>query len=410
MGINSEEKERRKTGAPQTLPFLEFVVLTAMLTSLAALSIDAILPALDRLGQELNASSVHQQQLSVSLFFVGMALGQLFFGPFSDAKGRVPAILLGIGIFIVGSLICMFATDMTLFLFGRIVQAFGASGPRIGCMALVRDIFVGNAMAKVMSFIMVVFIIVPMLAPVIGQWVMLWHSWQAIFSVIMVLSTLTGIWFFVRQPETHRKENRRPFELIELLGSAKYILCHRKVINYIFVTGYVFGAFLAYLSASQTIFVGFYQAEQTFPYLFALLAFSIGMASFFNGKMVMKFGMHTLVRFALFGAIIFSMTLYITLLIYSGLPPMALLVALFFAGFFFIGVLFGNVNAIAMEPLGHIAGLGAAIIGSLTSAMAVCVAVLIDSFLIDNLYPIAIGFLICFGLAKTHFFLANKNT
>ena len=389
-----------------TLSLPEFVTLIALLTSLVALSIDAILPALDVIGAKLNAQSAQHTHLSVSLFFAGMAFGQLFFGPFADSKGRIPTIFWGLIIFFIGSLVCMFSTDMNMFLAGRLIQAFGVSGPRIASLAAIRDIYVGDGMARVMSFIMMVFIMVPMLAPIIGQWVLDWHSWQAIFAVFIFVGILGGAWFYVRQPETLPAQHRQSFSWPVFRKSIRFIFTHRKVMNYTLAMGFIFGSFLAYISASQTIFVGYYGADEYFPYIFATLAFSIGLASYFNGKMVMRFGMHALVKHALRGAITFAFVLFTLLLAYDGLPPMLLTIAVLFVGFFFVGILFGNMNAMAMEPLGHIAGLGAAIIGSLSSAISVPVAVFIDSFLEGDLYPIAIGFMVFFSLAKINMKIA----
>jgi DHA1 family bicyclomycin/chloramphenicol resistance-like MFS transporter len=253
---------------------------------------------------------------------------------------------------------------------------------------------------------MMVFIMVPMLAPIIGQWVLDWHSWQAIFAVFIFVGVLGGAWFYVRQPETLPAQHRQSFSWPVFRQSVRFILTHRKVMNYTLAMGFIFGSFLAYISASQTIFVGYYGADEYFPYIFATLAFSIGLASYFNGKMVMRFGMHALVKHALRGAITFAFVLFTLLLAYDGLPPMLLTIAVLFVGFFFVGILFGNMNAMAMEPLGHIAGLGAAIIGSLSSAISVPVAVFIDSFLEGDLYPIAIGFMVFFSLAKINMKIA----
>jgi len=391
-----------------TLSLPEFVTLMAFLTSLVAQSIDAILPALDVIGAELNATSTNQTHLSVSLFFVGMAAGQLFFGPLADAKGRLIAIVLGLIIFLIGSVICMLSTSMEVLLLGRLVQAFGVSGPRIASLAVIRDLYAGDAMARVMSFIMMVFILVPMLAPIVGQIVLDLHSWEAIFAMFMVVGIVGGCWFYFRQPETLTAENRQPFSWKKLGQSARYVLTHKQVMNYTLAMGCIFGAFLAYLSASQTIFQGFYGVGDAFAYIFATLAFSIGLASYFNGRMVMRFGMHTLVKHALRGAIDFAITLFLLVLYFDGLPPLLLLIVVLFSGFFFVGILFGNMNAMAMEPLGHIAGLGAALIGSLSSIIAVPIAVLVDSFLVDDIYPIGIGFLVFFGIAMVNIKLAGK--
>lgn len=386
-----------QTHAKATLSLLEFVALMALLSSLVALCIDAILPALSQIGTALNSSGAQQNHLMISLFFVGMAFGQLFFGPFADTKGRRATIMLGLVIFALGTGICMVANSMEMMLFGRFVQAFGVSGPRISCMAIIRDIYVGNQMAKVMSFIMMVFIMVPMIAPIMGQLIMQLFNWWYILVAFLVIGLLTGIWFMLRQPETLTKANRQPFSMTQAIISAKFILLHRQVMAYIGVMGCIFGAFLAYISASQTIYQEMYDMGDWFPYIFATLAFSIGIASYINSQLVERFGMVRLCHIALYGHIVVSFFILLMALYYDGMPPIAMFIASLFIDFFFVGIIFGNMNSLAMQPLGQVAGMGAALIGAISSAISVPIAIFVDSFLTTNILPIIIGFLI-FGL------------
>jgi DHA1 family bicyclomycin/chloramphenicol resistance-like MFS transporter len=383
-----------------TLGLLEFVVLMASLTSMVALSIDAMLPALTEIGHALGSKDAHESHLIVSVFFIGMAFGQLYYGPASDAKGRRWAILSGIAIFMLGTVICMLAESMTVMLIGRIVQAFGVSGPRIASIALIRDQYAGEAMARVMSFIMMVFILVPMIAPAFGQMILNVGSWQYIFSSFLVISLALGVWFYIRQPETLPVESRAKFSWAALWKSSKYVLTHRKVMAYTLAMGFIFGAFLAYLSASQTIFQEIYQTAELFPLYFAVLAFSIGFASFVNGALVMRMGMHRLSYLALVGMVVCSIVLLALAFHYAGIPPLWMFITTLFVTFFFIGILFGNLNAMAMVPLGDMAGVGAAIIGSLSSLFSVPIAIFVSSFIQDSITPIAIGFTL-FGVIAT---------
>jgi len=253
------------------LGLFEFVALMALMTSLVALSIDAMLPALHQIGDDLGIVATQDTHLIVSLFFIGMGFGQLYYGPVSDDKGRRYAIISGLIIFAIGSLVCMFAETLTVMLIGRVIQAFGVSGPRIAALAVIRDQYEGEAMARVMSFIMMVFILVPMLAPSFGQSILLMFSWHHIFSAFLVIGLLTGIWFFVRQPETLPKDQRSPFSWRQLAISSKYILTHRMVMFYTIAMGLIFGGFLAYISASQTVFQQIYDTGELFPLYFALL-------------------------------------------------------------------------------------------------------------------------------------------
>ncbi len=401
--------EDYKAHAQPTLSMTEFVALMAMLTSLVALCIDAMLPALNIIGNELNSTGSQQNHLIVTIFFVGMAFGQLFFGPFADTRGRRSSILLGLLIFCIGTVVCMLATSMEMMLFGRFVQAFGVAGPRISAMAIIRDIYVGATMAKVMSFIMMVFILVPMLAPILGQLVIQISGWWYILVWFLVIGVFTGSWFMLRQPETLTRDMRRPFSFTEIKEAAGFILTHRQVMAYILLMGCIFGAFLAYISASQTIFQTIYNMGDWFPYIFATLAFSIGFASFINSQLVERIGMLRLCHIALHGHIVMSCCLLISAVVFAGIPPIELFIGGLFIDFFFVGILFGNMNALAMQPLGQVAGVGAALIGAISSAMAVPIALIIDSFLAATITPIVTGFIV-FGIVSLMLFKFAQTT
>jgi DHA1 family bicyclomycin/chloramphenicol resistance-like MFS transporter len=403
--INSKANSKKKVD----IGLFEFVTLMALMTSLVALSIDSVLPALTQIGMDLGVTDPRQNHLIVSLFFVGMALGQLYYGPLSDDKGRRYVIISGLIVFAIGSLICMNAGSLEVMLIGRVIQAFGVSGPRIATLAVIRDKYEGEAMARVMSFIMMVFILVPMLAPIFGQTILFWFSWQHIFSSFLIYGLFIGLWFFVRQPETLPKEKRLPFSWSQLWVSSKFILSNKLVMFYTLSSGTIFGGFLAYISSSQTLFQDIYNTGELFPMYFAMLAFSIGLASFINGNLVMRLGMRKLCTWAMIGWLVFSSVLTTLCLVYDGIPPLWQFVSVMFCAFFCIGILFGNINAMAMQPLGEMAGLGAAIIGSLSSIISVPAAIFVSSFIDSSITPVALGFL---GFGSVSFVLywnANKS-
>ncbi|MFQ3235162.1 MAG: DHA1 family bicyclomycin/chloramphenicol resistance-like MFS transporter [Paraglaciecola sp.] len=404
----STSRQQTKTKTKPALGLVEFVALMAMMTSLVALSIDAMLPALNQIAVELDISDPQKTHLIVSLFFIGMALGQLYYGPLSDDKGRRYAIISGLIVFGIGTVVCMQADSLTVLLIGRVIQAFGVSGPRIAALAVIRDQYQGEAMARVMSFIMMVFILVPMLAPTFGQAVLEVSSWRHIFTSFLFIGLITGIWYFLRQPETLPKDKRTPFSWQQLWISSRFILTHKLAMFYTLSMGLIFGAFLAYISASQTVFQNIYDTGEMFPRYFAFLAFSIGLASFINGSLVMRLGMRKLCTWAIFGWLGFSILLTIICLIYQGVPPLNYFIAVLFAAFFCIGILFGNLNSMAMQPLGETAGLGAAIIGSLSSVIAVPTAVFIGSYIAYTITPIALGFVFFGSLSLTFFWLAER--
>ncbi|MEJ2753442.1 MAG: multidrug effflux MFS transporter, partial [Chloroflexota bacterium] len=326
--------------------FAEFVIITSLMMSLTALSIDAMLPALPQIGADLQVQSANGPQLVVSALFLGLALGQLFFGPLSDSTGRKPAIYSGLSLFVVGSLISVFAVNFPMMLAGRLVQGAGVSAPRAVGLALVRDRYEGRDMAQVMSFVMTVFILVPMIAPTLGQALLFVAGWRSIFGVFILLALITLLWFALRMPETLALEDRASFSLRRILSATREIFHIRPAIGYTVTAGLISGAHLGYLSSAQQIFQEQYQLGELFPIVFAIIAFAIGFASFLNARLVMRFGMRLLVRRSLIDIIGLSIAALGIALFTRGQPPLWLLMIYLMLTFFCVGILFGNQNAL----------------------------------------------------------------
>lgn len=372
----------------------EFVALISLTTSLTALSIDAILPALRDLGTALAVADARDTQLVVILFIFGMVFGEIFFGPLSDAIGRKKAILLGLAVFSLGAVVAMTADSLEQVLLGRIIQGIGCAGPKIAARALVRDQFAGAAMARIMSFIFMVFILVPMLAPALGQAILFVADWRAIFLVFLAIAALVAVWLSLRQPETLTPERRIPLRIGTLAANGLMILRHAKVMAYTFSAGFIFGALLLYLSTSQALFFDLYGIGETFPLYFAIFALGIGIASFFNSQLVMRLGMHRMAVTALSGLIVFGSALLGVALAYDGVPPFTAFMTLGFLAFFCNGLLFGNLNALAMQSLGRVAGLGASMISSISSLVAVGLSMAVGRFYDMTAVPLACGFIL----------------
>lgn len=386
---------------PPNLPrFGEFVALIAMLTSLTALAIDAMLPALVTIGRELGVQHDNDAQLILTTLFLGLALGQVFFGPLSDATGRKPLMYVGLGIFMLGSLLSMVAQDFSHMLIGRFLQGVGASAPRVLTMALVRDCYSGRAMARVMSFTMSIFILVPMIAPSLGQGILLVAGWRSIFTLFFVLALSVTVWFWWRMPETLATDKRSAFRFGEFWRGLKEVVSNRTSMTYTLTTGIVFGAFLGYLSSAQQILQIQYGLGERFPLYFALLALAIGGASLLNAKLVMRYGMHWISKRALLLFTLLSGAFWFVTYSSAGHPALPLLMAYFMLAFLALGMLFGNLNALAMEPLGHIAGIGASVIGSLSTLIAIPLGTFVGQAYDGTVLPLISGFLI-FGLAAT---------
>lgn len=387
----------------------EFVVLFSLVTSLTALSIDAILPAMSEIGRALSVSDAKDTQLIVTTFILGMVFGELFFGPLSDAYGRKRMILAGLLIFGLGTVVAMTAGSLEQVLIGRIIQGIGVAGPKIASRALIRDVYAGAAMARILSFIFMVFILVPMLAPAVGQAVLLVADWRAIFILFLVLAAVAAVWLGARQPETLTPAHRIRFSVPAILANAALIVRHAKVMAYTFAAGFMFGALLLYLSTAQAMFVDLYDAGDLFVVYFAILASGVGLSSFLNSQLVMRFGMHQLSVIALGCMIFFACALLGVALQHDGVPPFVTFMALCYLMFFFLGVLFGNLNAMAMDSLGRVAGLGASIIASLSSLVAVVMGVTAGRFYDQTVVPLAAGFILA-GVLSLVLVLAAKRS
>lgn len=378
---------------------VEFVIIVSLMMSLTALSIDAMLPALPQIGTDLQVQSANDRQLVVSLIFLGMAAGQLFFGPLSDKTGRKPAIYAGLILYIFGSLIAIFSISFSMLLVGRLLQGAGVSAPRAVGLALVRDRYEGRAMAQVMSFVMTVFILVPMIAPMMGQAILLFSGWRTIFGSFVLLAIITLIWFALRMPETLSAENRAPFSLRRIVKVAVEIIKIRPALGYTVIAGFVSGAHLGYLNSAQQVFQEQYDLGELFPIFFALVALSIGLASFLNARLVMRFGMRSLVRWSLWIILGLAVASFAVALLTDGQPPLAFLMVYLMLTFFCVGILFGNNNALAMQPLGRMAGIGAAVVGSLSTFISVPLGIIIGQSYNGTILPLVIGMAILAGLS-----------
>jgi DHA1 family bicyclomycin/chloramphenicol resistance-like MFS transporter len=382
----SAEQNRSPPGAG------EFVARVALMISLVALSIDAMLPALPAIGAELGVRRANDAQLVISALFLGLAIAQMVYGPLSDSFGRKPAIYAGFAIFIAGCLLSILARGLEVMLLGRFLQGIGAAGPRIVTMALVRDQYAGRAMARVMSLAMAVFIIVPVLAPAIGQGILLVAHWRAIFVMLLAVALIALTWFALRQPETLPPARRAPFSLRSIATAVLETFGHRAAFGYTLMAGLIFGSFVGYLTSAPQIFLRQYHTGNRFALYFGLLAACIGVAMLVNSRLVMVWGMQLLCRVALTAACGVSLLFFGCAWALAGHPPLWALMAYLSVAFFCNGILFGNFNAMALEPLGHIAGVASAVVGSLTTFLSLALGTLIGRSFDGTVLPLVGGF------------------
>lgn len=373
------------------ISFRERIVLYALLTSLTSLSIDALLPALRQISAEVGLAPPLSTQHIISIFILGMAFGEILIGPMSDAMGRKKALVLGLCVYVTGTLVAMLAGSLELVVFGRFLQGVGVAGPKIATRAMIRDQFEGDQMARIMSFMFTLFILVPMLAPALAQGLIVMAGWRAVFVAYLLIAVVLGLWLARRQPETLSEEKRIPFRLRLVLRNSGRILSKPSVTLLIISTGIVFGAQLLYLSTAADLFHDAYDIDGTFPIYFAVLASGVGLASFTNARLVQRFGMDAMARAAFSGLALAGFSMLVASVLSGGELPLAALMIFVFGAFFAIGILFGNLNSLAMRSLGQVAGLGASLIASGSSMIATLFAVSVGSFYDGTANNLAIG-------------------
>ena len=375
---------------------LEFVALMAALMSIVAMSIDALLPGLPIIGADLGVTNPSDNQLLITMIFLGLGFGQLIFGPLSDSFGRKPTIYAGFIVFIIASFICVSTSSFEIMILGRVLQGIGLAAPRTISIAMVRDSYSGDYMAKVLSIVVMVFILVPVIAPTLGQFLMKHYHWKSIFYFNLGCGFIIILWLWWRQKETLPISKRITFTPKIFITGTREFFKHKAAVAFTLVSGFITGSFMVYLSTSQQIFEQQYNMGEQFPYIFASLAIAVGFATFLNSRLVVRFGMW---RIAYIGTIAYCIiSIAYVLLFYSGANPSFEVLLTFFAlQFFAIGFLFGNLRSLAMQPLGHIAGIGAAINGFISTVMAVPIANYVGSFVNTSVLPLFIGFSI-FGI------------
>ncbi len=381
----------QRTRSKPHISSTEFVALIALLMSIVALSIDALLPALGVLRTDLGLSTPNQAQYVISALFLGMAFGQLLFGPLSDAIGRKPPLYIGLLLFFLGSVIGQSAETLAPMLAGRVMQGFGVAGPYVCAISIVRDKYSGRQMAKVMSLIMMIFFVVPAIAPSLGQLVLNVANWRHIFTLYMIYAVALTVWLFFRLEETLPADRRRHFGARDLVTGFSEVVRNRTTLGYTLCIGLFFGGFIGYLNSSQQIFQEQFGTGKMFTLYFGMLALILGAASLINAKVVERLGMRYLCGRANI-VIVVASAIFLALNVFL---PIQLWMFLVYASilFFCFGFMFGNLNAMAMEPMGHLAGIASAVIGMASSVMSIVIGTVIGQLYNGTLMPLSAGFL-----------------
>ena len=375
----------------------EFTLLVALLMSVVAISIDALLPSLGVIGTEMGVTDVNRTQLLISFIFAGMAVGQLVAGPLSYALGRKPVLYGGLALYLVGSVMCWLAQDFDLLLAGRCLQGLGVACPYVTAVSVVRDKYAGRDMARIMSLVMMIFILVPAIAPSLGVGIAALAGWRAIFLFYIFYAVVIGGWIALRLEETLPPARRVALTMRDFGHGLRVVLGNRTTTSYMVAMGLTFGGLIGYLGASRQIFQDQFQVGDNFALYFGGLALLLGVASMLNSRFVGRFGMRAICNWSNAATVAASaIFLAVQAVMPATLPMFVAYAGLLFFGF---GLMFGNLNAIAMEPMGGVAGMASAIIGATSSIISLVLGTLIGQMYDGTVRPIAMGFLLL-GLAS----------
>ena len=380
---------------------IEFVAMMAMLVATVAFSIDAMLPALPQIGAELTPDALNRAQLVVTSFILGLGIGTLFTGPLSDSYGRKRVILIGSGVYIFGAALAWAAPTLELMIAARIVQGLGAAAARIVALAIVRDLYSGREMARLMSFVMMVFTLVPAISPLAGSVVIGIAGWRVIFACFAGFALISSLWLALRLDEPLALQARRPFRRAALVEAMKEVVSHRSVRLAIAVQMLCMTTLFCSISMIQQVFEAYFDRAAQFPQWFFLMALIAGSFSLLNARVVMRLGMRRMVSGAL--GLQIGLSGFMVIGFAVGLPP-ALEFPLYIAWqtsvFANAALTLGNINALAMEPLGHIAGMGASVIAAIATVGSVLLTVPVGLMFNGTPMPLFLAVLVAVTVAR----------
>lgn len=389
---------------PHRLSRTEFIALLAMLFATVAFSIDSMLPALPEIGRALSPDNLNQAQLVLTSFVFGMGIGTFFTGPLSDSFGRKKVIVIGAALYIIASGVALFTQGMEMLLLARVVQGLGAAAPRVVGLAIVRDLYSGRDMARIMSFAMMVFTLVPAVAPLLGAGVISLVGWRGIFGSFVVFSILSTGWLILRQPESLPVDDRRPFQPAKIWEAVREMMAHPTVRLSIATQTLCFSTLFMSISLIQPIFDVVFDRGSSFPFWFGVVALMSGTASLLNASLVMRFGMRRMVTFAVALQILLSGGMSLIWLQFGteglGLDLMFFIFLVWITSVFFnAGLTLGNLNAITLEPMGHIAGTAASVSGGIATVISAAIAAPVGLTFNGTPLPLTLGVALAMVLA-----------
>ncbi|MDQ0446867.1 DHA1 family bicyclomycin/chloramphenicol resistance-like MFS transporter [Methylobacterium aerolatum] len=390
-------RARRASGGPG---FAEFVTIVALMMAVTAISIDNLLPAFPAIEARFSVADPNHLQLLVYVYMLGFGPAQIVYGPLSDALGRRPVLLASLAVYVVGCGLAMLAPSFGWLLAARVIQGIGAAGGRVLSTAIVRDRFAGREMASVMSLIMMVFLIVPMIAPAIGGAMLAFGSWVYVFVSMLILAFILVAWFGWRMPETLHPEYRRPLSLRATAQAVRVTLTNRIAVGYATALGLLTGCIMGYVGSAQQVFdTGLYHLGVFFPVAFGLVAGAMGAATLINSRAVRRLGMRRLSQAGTLAFTVVGLGQVALGLAYGGHPPLPLFLGVLAANQFLISFAMPNFNALALEPLGAVAGTASSFLGFYTTIIGAGCGYAIGQSFDGTVLPIGIGYATLGGLA-----------
>jgi DHA1 family bicyclomycin/chloramphenicol resistance-like MFS transporter len=375
--------------AIRRLPLAEFVAMTAMLMALNALAIDIMLPALPAMAADFAVAEENDRQLIIVSYMLGFGVSQLFYGPLTDRFGRRSVLFISLALYVIAAVLCVAAPNFELLIAARVFMGASAGGSRVIAVSAARDLYVGRQMAKVMSLVMIVFMSAPIVAPYLGQLMLKVMNWRGIFWALAVFGMVMFAWVLARLPETLPKERRVPLNVPTIFGNYWKVIRTREALGYTIASGFLFSGLLSYVSASEQLYHEVYDTGEMFPLWFAGAAVAMSLSNFINSRLVERFGMRVMSHGALIAFVIISGVHAVIAL--QGPVPFLLFYTLATLAFFAVGFQGPNYNAIAMEPLGGLAGSGAALIGFASSFVAASIGGLVARQFDGTITPIFMG-------------------
>lgn len=386
----------------------EFIALMAFLMALNALAIDIMLPGLQQIGSALNVTNENHRQYVVSAYLIGFGIAQLFYGPVADRFGRRKPMLFGLGVYVLSSLAVTLVPSFGALLVLRFIQGLGSAAMRVITISVVRDVYGGRQMAEVMSLIMMVFMVIPVVAPGTGQVIMLLGHWHLIFVFMAAVATLVGCWMYVRLPETLSPADVRPFTARSILEGFRIVLTDRVALCYTLASTFIFGALFGFINSAQQIYVGIYQLGTWFPVAFAGVATFMALSSFVNSRLVGRFGMRRLSHASLVGFISITFVWLLVQVLGPQPMPFPLFFVLFALAMFQFGWIGSNFNSLAMEPLGHVAGTASSVLGFMGTVGGSLIGAAIGQAYDGTALPMVAGYFIVSVIGLVFVLIAEK--